>query len=127
MKSSEGNFAEHATSKITIVIMLGWISVDSEGYQCFAALGRDTGQQETDEVLRSAHRHTQHHHTPATGIRDAGKYLHCLIFSLTTRNTLTLTLNVLFKYHKKSEKDNNHATGNFFSNLSNQLVFLGNL
>ena len=45
------------------------ISVDSEGYQCFAALGRDTGQQETDEVLRPAHRHTQHQPQPTPAIR----------------------------------------------------------
>ena len=73
MMSSEGNFAKHSTFNIKNHQRNNvGISVDSEGYQCFAALGRDTGQQETDEVLRPAHRHTQHHqpqHSPDTAIR----------------------------------------------------------
>ena len=56
--------------------------MDSEGYQCFAALGRDTGQQETDEVLRPAHRHTQHlqPHQPHYTSHSGRYQLHCLIF-----------------------------------------------
>ena len=72
MMSSEGNFAKHSTFNIKNHQRNNvGISVDSEGYQCFAAVGRDTGQQETDEVLTPAHRHTQHQpqHTQDTAIR----------------------------------------------------------